>query len=71
MVGVVFKGVFLSLRDSFSDKNRKELISCGGLEAQLSLIKGRLLFALFWWIACAMYSLPVPDSPRKSRGLSD
>jgi exodeoxyribonuclease V alpha subunit len=38
---------------------------------QLSFIKGRLLFSLFWWIACAMYSLPVPDSPRKSRGLSD
>ena len=71
MVGVVSKAVFLSLRDFFSDKYRKELISCGGLEAQLSLIKGRLLFGLFWWIACAMYSLPVPDSPRKSRGLSD
>ena len=71
MVGVVSEATFLRLRDSFSNGNRKELISLAGLEAQLSLIKGRLLFALFWWIACAMYSLPVPDSPRKSRGLSD
>ena len=71
MVGVVSKSVFLRLRDFFSGGNRKELISCAGLEAQLSLIKGRLLFALFWWIACAMYSLPVPDSPRKSKAQSD
>ena len=71
MVGVVSKAIFLSLKDSFPDGNRKELISCAGLEAQLSLTKGRLLIELFWWIACAMYSLPVPDSPRKSRELSD
>ena len=71
MVGVVSKSVFLRLRDFFSGGNRKELISCAGLEAQLSFRKGRLFFTLFWWIACAMYSLPVPGSPRKSRGLSD
>ena len=71
MVGVVSEATFLRLRDFFFDGNRKELISLAGLEAQLSLIKGRLLFTLFWWIACAMYSLPVPGSPRKSRGLSD
>ena len=71
MVGFGFELLPFSLVASLFDRNRKELISCAGLDAQLSLIKGRLFFELLWWISWAIYSLPVPISPRKSKALFD
>ena len=71
MVGFALESLSLSLINSLSDENRRELISCAGLEAQLSLIKGRFSFELLWWISWAIYSLPVPISPRKSKALFD
>ena len=71
MFGFTFKSLFLGLVASLFDGNRKELISFAGLEAQLSLIKGRWFFELLWWISWAIYSFPVPISPRKSKALFD